>query len=189
MRKELRMSIIKKIRRSPRRASAKTTDNTKVTRRVYASLRENIQSAIAETMKSHRSLISASFKSRASAKDWLDLVVGDAVTDTAEEVYEDLPDIAEVMVDETEPEAETDEDMPMATDDEDADDMPADMPVAEEEETEEPETEEPEAGDELEQVASELEDIKGRALAQAKRLAKAGDVDNAARLKVIISRL
>lgn len=182
------MSIIKKIRRSPRRASAKTTDNTKVTRRVYASLRENIQSAIAETMKSHRSLISANFKSRASAKDWLDLVVGDAVTDTAEEVYEDLPDIAEVMVDE--PEAETEEDMPMATDDEDADDMPADMPVAEEEEeAEEPEVEETEAGDELEQVASELEDIKGRALAQAKRLAKAGDVDNAARLKVIISKL
>lgn len=178
----------------------------KVGRKVYAAAMERTQQAIAESLMAHRPVLAASLRAEfgrrgaANAKravaEWLDEVIGEVLTDVAEEVYKDLPDVAEALVDEVEAmEGEEDEvDTYQSDDDEEPDEEVVDdeeeMPeggglgepaLASDEGLDEP--------GELQAIADELEEIKAAGMAQAARLAAAGDPDSAAFCRMVMDQL
>jgi len=172
----------------------------KVGRKVYAAAMERTRHAIGETLLANRPVLSAALRQEfgrrgsASAKkaiaEWLDEVVGEVLTDVAEEVYRDLPDISEALVNEI---AGEDDEMPFDTED-DEDEMPEDEEEDEEEEalTEyaaDDLTDDSPESEELQAIADELEEIKAAGLAQAARLAAAGDPDSAAFCRMVMEQL
>lgn len=146
-------------------------------RKVYASVKNDIDAAIGKALLKHRHLIAADEETPDvdDVQDALDRNVGDALTDVISDVNETMPEIAAEMLT-----AQGDED----EDDEDAFEL-------EEGDDDEPEPE-PDEGDdaeELEAVAAELTQIKASMKKQAARLAKTGDIDSAARLKMLAKKL
>jgi len=168
----------------------------RVGRKTYAAAMERIKRAMGEALMANKSVLTASLRqefgrrgfkdARAAVHSWLDEIVGDVLTDVAEEVYSDLPDIADALVEETSPDAQPEEPV-VGQDDEE------EVEVDEEEELEEePEegTFEPEAaGDNLEAIADELEEIKAAGMAQAAKLAAGGHSDDAAYLRMVLEQL
>jgi hypothetical protein len=156
---------------------------------------ERIKSAIGESLMANKSVLLASLRqefgrrgskdARRAVSEWLDEIVGDVLTDVAEEVYSDLPDIADALVEETAP-AQPEEEPVVGQDDEEED-----VEVDEEldEEPEEGDFEPEPAGDDLEAVADELEDIKAQGMAQAAKLAAGGHPDDAAYLRMVLEQL
>jgi hypothetical protein len=91
---------------------------------------ERIKSAIGESLMANKSVLLASLRqefgrrgskdARRAVSEWLDEIVGDVLTDVAEEVYSDLPDIADALVEETAP-AQPEEEPVVGQDDEEED--------------------------------------------------------------------
>lgn len=175
----------------------------KVGRKVYAAAMERTRKAIAESLLANRPVLAASLRQEfgrrgaANAKraiaEWLDEVVGEVLTDVAEEVYKDLPNISDALVEQVS--GQDDEDEAALPDEEEEVEELEEEGQDEEMEDEEPEDEgpmeEPEEGaaEELQAIADELEEIKAAGLAQAARLAAAGDPDSAAYCRMVMDQL
>jgi hypothetical protein len=175
----------------------------KVGRKVYAAAMERTRKAIAESLLANRPVLAVSLRqefgrrgathAKQAIAEWLDEVVGEVLTDVAEEVYKDLPNISDALVEQVSGE----EDEGAEPDEEE---LGEEVEVEEDEmEDEEPEDEEvpeePEEGtadpgtEELQAIADELEEIKAAGLAQAARLAAAGDPDSAAYCRMVMDQL
>ena len=180
----------------------------KVGRKVYAAAMERTRKAIAESLLANRPVLAASLRQEfgrrgaANAKraisEWLDEVVGEVLTDVAEEVYKDLPNISDALVEqiagqdgEDEDPIPSEEEAPEEMEDEGQDDEEAveDEAVEEAEEGDEEAPDQDPASEELQAIADELEEIKAAGLAQAARLAAAGDPDSAAYCRMVLDML
>jgi hypothetical protein len=173
----------------------------KVGRKVYAAAMERTRKAIAESLLANRPVLAASLRQEfgrrgaANAKraiaEWLDEVVGEVLTDVAEEVYKDLPNISDALVEQVS--GQEDEEEVVPTEEEESEELEEEGQDEEMEEEPEPEEleEEPEEGatEELQAIADELEEIKAAGLAQAARLAAAGDPDSAAYCRMVMEQL
>ena len=176
----------------------------KVGRKVYAAAMDRTRKAIAESLLANRPVLAASLRQEfgrrgaASAKraiaEWLDEVVGEVLTDVAEEVYKDLPNISDALVEQIS--GQDDEEEVLPSEEEESDELEEE---GQDEETEEPEDDEEDIGEdiaaaspgaeELQAIADELEEIKAAGLAQAARLAAAGDPDSAAYCRMVMQQL
>jgi hypothetical protein len=154
----------------------------KVGRKVYAAAMERTRKAIAESLLANRPVLAAGLRqefgrrgathAKQAIAEWLDEVVGEVLTDVAEEVYKDLPNISDALVEQVAGE-----------------DDPEDEEVPEEEgSVGEYSAEEP-GSEELQAIADELEEIKAAGFAQAARLAAAGDSDSAAYCRMVMEQL
>jgi hypothetical protein len=174
---------------------------TKVGRKVYAAAMERTRKAIADSLLANRGLLTASLRNefgrrgsktaKAAVSEWLDEIVGEVLTDVAEEVYNDIPEITKALMDQARaaedeegPPAEEEEELPEGDGEEEPEEEMVEMG-----EDEESETPPAESTEELANIAEELEEIKAAGLAQAARLAQAGDVDSAAHLRMIMKQL
>ena len=168
----------------------------RVGRKTYAAAMERIKSAIGESLMANKAVLLASLRqefgrrgakhARRAVSEWLDEIVGDVLTDVAEEVYSDLPEIADALVEETAPQSDEE---PVVGQDDEEEDVEVDEEEPEEEEPEEGTFEPEAAGDDLEEVADELEDIKAQGMAQAAKLAATGHPDDAAYLRMVLEQL
>lgn len=167
----------------------------RVGRKTYAAAMERIKSAIGDSLMANKSVLLASLRqefgrrgskdARRAVSEWLDEIVGDVLTDVAEEVYSDLPDIADALVEETAPDTPTEEPVVGQDDEEEVEEDEEELEEEPEEGTFEPEA----AGDDLEAIADELEDIKAQGMAQAAKLAANGHSDDAAYLRMVLEQL
>lgn len=176
----------------------------KVGRKVYAAAMERTRKAIAESLLANRPVLAAGLRqefgrrgathAKQAIAEWLDEVVGEVLTDVAEEVYKDLPNISDALVEQVSGE---DDEAALPDEEEEAVEVEDEM---EEDEPEDEEVPEEEGGigeysaadpgsEELQAIADELEEIKAAGFAQAARLAAAGDPDSAAYCRMVMEQL
>jgi len=168
----------------------------KFSRQVYASAKSKVEAALGRALLEHRHLIHADGgkPTRGKVRAALDQAIGDALTDVISGVYDDMTRLAEEMLPEEElPEGQDDEEeleeLPEAEDDEEE---LEELPEAEEDDENLMVADDDEPAidsEELEKVASDLAGIKKGMLQQASRLARAGDIDSAARVKMLAKKL
>ena len=180
----------------------------KVGRKVYAAAMTRTRKAIAESLLANRPVLAASLRqefgrrgaihAKAAIAEWLDEVVGEVLTDVAEEVYKDLPNISDALVEQVA--GEEDDEAALPDEEEESEEVVEDEvdEVDEEPEDEEIPEDEDDMGEgaaadpgteELQAIADELEEIKAAGLAQAARLAAAGDSDSAAYCRMVMDQL
>jgi hypothetical protein len=177
----------------------------KVGRKVYAAAMERTRKAIAESLLANRPVLAAGLRqefgrrgathAKQAIAEWLDEVVGEVLTDVAEEVYKDLPNISDALVEQV---AGEDDENPFPPQEEDEEEVVEEDEVEEDPEDEEVPEEEGSVGEysaeepgseELQAIADELEEIKAAGFAQAARLAAAGDSDSAAYCRMVMEQL
>lgn len=176
----------------------------KVGRKVYAAAMERTRKAIAESLLANRPVLAASLRqefgrrgatnAKRAIAEWLDEVVGEVLTDVAEEVYKDLPDISDALVEQVSGQDEDEADEDALPDEEEMGEEIAEDEMEDEDEAQEDEEDIGEAAvspgsEELQAIADELEEIKAAGLAQAARLAAAGDPDSAAYCRMVMDQL
>ena len=179
----------------------------KVGRKVYAAAMERTRKAISDSLMANRPVLAASLRqefgrrgsthAKRAIAEWLDEVVGEVLTDVAEEVYKDLPEISDALVEQVSGE---EDEAALPDEEEEAVEVEDETEEVEDDEPEDEEVPEEEGGmgeyaaqdpgsEELQAIADELEEIKAAGLAQASRLAAAGDSDSAAFLRMVLDQL
>jgi len=168
----------------------------KVGRKIYSDLRERVRTAIGETLREHKITLAEAVQQEFGRKgartsgehvqEFLDEVVGEAITAVAEDVFEDLEAIADAML---EKKAAEEVAVPPAAK------VKAEEEEEAEEEVEDEEVEEAEGEEEVEeapaeeakkastQLIREINAVRAKALALSKRVAKV-DPDAAAALRM-----
>ena len=184
-------------------------------RKLYAALVEGLKNSIGGTLNEHKAavkaLIKEEFGNRGLIKanealgPWVGQVVADAFQTVGEDIEEDLESIADSMLDEPEeaeeepeaeveelpkeeeePEAKAEEEAPLPPKEEEEPEAEEEEPQAEEEE---PEEEELEEEGKIAEAMADLNLLKKKGLKIAGSIAKAGDPDTAAFLRMAMKKL
>jgi gas vesicle protein len=163
--------------------------NRKLYRKTYANMKESIERAISASLMQVKADVQEQGMDSETAQNFIDHSIGDAIHDVIDNVTEDLPDITKAMLDEEDPMMEgQDEEAPM---DEELFDEDEEIDLSDDGGMDDMEDEGMDDGEEIDAIAQDIEEVKAKMMAQAKRLAsrRKPDLDTAAMLRSLAKRL